>query len=429
LLNKFILLIYTTEMSLLEKSSSVELSRRTQPFYAKQQSYALGRQVQIEVDTQREFLDFENARLVFDLVFTQNTDAYTPNPWTASATIQNLRVKTLSGQMIGHEIREYRAWMRVKKELTSSEESKVSYNQVLEGATSPSIDKSFTQEYAHKLDEHIFSVKEYYPAHFHQGIMIEYDLPATVNEIAINTDSTTAANLPDLTVDNIKFVCDLVQVKPELENEMVRMMEEQKLFVDYEEVLTQQNTIAAASGLQAFDLVGIDGRVKSAFTILIADADRDSIQDDDLGTWARNDLGSYRYKLGSHYLNYQSIPCGEATGSSQRAEQVFELLKALDLHAGNKYENKGGAGLNGIVVYASDLGDLELTRFAIGVKVDRAQSNTSESISSMVDKDRNNMRVELNFDASPGAGQSYTFVKLDKRLQMLPGSVVRNVRS
>ena len=44
-------------MSLLEKSSSIELSRRTQPFYAKKQSYNLGEQVQIEVDLQREYIE------------------------------------------------------------------------------------------------------------------------------------------------------------------------------------------------------------------------------------------------------------------------------------------------------------------------------------------------------------------------------------
>lgn len=416
-------------MSLLEKSSSVELSRRTQPFYAKQQSYALGRQVQIEVDTQREFLDFENARLVFDIEYTQVTDSYMPNPWTASATIENLRVKTLSGQMIGHEIRDYNAWSRMKKELMGTNESSTSYNTVLEGADTVTRDLAlWTQEYAHKLEDHIFSVKEYYPAHFHQGIMIEYDLPSSANAIVRNDDVGTTALLPTILIKNCKFVCDLVQVKPELENEMVRMMEEQKLFVDYEEVLAQRNGITGTAGLQAFDLVGIDGRVKSAFTIVIADADISAGTDSDkdpYGIWARNDLASYRYKLGSHYLNYQSIPVEEKTAQSQRAEQVFELLKALDLHAGNKHEFlSGGAGLTGAAA-----GTLETTRFAVGVKVDRAQSNTSESISSMVDKDRNNMRVELTFRVSPGTGNAFTFVKLDKRLQMLPGSVVRNVRS
>ena len=39
-------------MSLLQKSQSVELSRRSQPFYAKRSSYTIGThsQVQIEID-------------------------------------------------------------------------------------------------------------------------------------------------------------------------------------------------------------------------------------------------------------------------------------------------------------------------------------------------------------------------------------------
>lgn len=83
----------------LEKSSSSELSRRAQPFYAKKQSYNLGEQVQTEVDLQREYLDFQNARLFTDLHFTTETDSVTPRtvPWVASAMVKNLRVKTLAG--------------------------------------------------------------------------------------------------------------------------------------------------------------------------------------------------------------------------------------------------------------------------------------------------------------------------------------------
>ena len=54
-------------MSLLQKSASVEISRRTQPFYAKKSTYNLGNQIQVEIDTQREFIDTESLRFVFDL--------------------------------------------------------------------------------------------------------------------------------------------------------------------------------------------------------------------------------------------------------------------------------------------------------------------------------------------------------------------------
>ena len=210
-------------MSLLEKSSSIEISRRTQPFYAKKQSYALGQQVQIEVDLQREFIDFESSRLVFDVNFTAGTPTGVANStqfnrWAASAFIKNLRVKTLSGQMIGHEIREYRAWCRMYKELKGNSDLNQSYYQILEGATpvgdeAAGLDDAdvYKFQFAHKFMSHLFTIKEYYPAHFHQGLMIEFDLPTSVGEIW-NVDHADNSTLPTLTnnviMDNPKYVCD-----------------------------------------------------------------------------------------------------------------------------------------------------------------------------------------------------------------------------
>ena len=416
-------------MSLLEKSSSIELSRRTQPFYAKRSSYNLGAQVQIEVDLQRELLDFENSRLVFDVVIGATVEHSETVAWMASQCIKNLRVKTLAGQMIGHEIREYRAWCQMYKELTGNNEQNVSYASILEGATPIDLAESTatTLQFAHKFMSHIFTIKEYYPAHFHQGLMIEFDLPSTIAVELLTDEGTGTQVIPTMTFDNIKYVADLVQLKPEMENDMVKMMEQQRLFADYTEVLTQENNLAASAGLQAFDVVGIDGRVKSIFSYMVLDSDRTAAQQDDalFSTWSRANLGSYRYKLGANYLNYESINCNEATSPdvSQRAEQTFELLKALDFHASGAYGNRAGDS-------ALTRAALNSNRFAVGVKVDKAQKNTNSVISSMVDKDRNNIRVELSFDSAPsGAGTIYTHTVLDKRIQILSGSIVRNVRS
>ncbi len=412
-------------MSLLEKSSSIELSRRTQPFYAKKQSYALGQQVQIEVDLQREYIDFENSRLVFDAVFDNTAINVSLNNWFASQTIKNLRVKTLSGQMIGHEIREYRAWCQMYKELSGSSDRSDSYDNVMEGAEILALADStaVSIQYAHKFMSHLFTIKEYYPAHFHQGLMIEYDLPSTANLELFHEDAASIT-APALTIENVKYVADLVQLKPEIENEMVKMMEEQRLFADYVEVLTQENTMTATSGQQAYDVVGIDGRVKSIFTYTVADADRtlNDTNEQFFSAWARNDLGSYRFKLGANYLNYESIQCEESAAQSQRAEQIYELLKALDLHDSGAYHSMAGDS-------ALTRALLDTNRFAVGVKVDKAMKQSDSVISSMIDKDRNNVRVELSFDVSPGTGTIYTHVVLDKRIQILPGSIVRNVRS
>jgi len=413
-------------MSLLEKSSSIELSRRTQPFYAKRSSYSLGAQVQIEVDLQREFIDFEHSRLVFDVVYGSSTDALA-NDWVASQFIKNLRVKTLAGQMIGHEIREYRAYCQMYKELTSNSDLNDSYLTVLEGANAQALaDAGTTIQYAHKFISHLFSIKQYYPAHFHQGIMIEFDLPANINEVQHEATSSGDALSTTITFENCKYVADLVQLKPEIENEMVKMMEEQRLFADYTEVLTQENSMGGAGGLQAFDIVGIDGRVKSIFSYSVQDADRDGDDEPFFANWGRNDLTSYRYKLGANYLNYESIKCSESVTKSERAEQIMELMKALDNHDSKAMKTSAG---DSALIEALHTGPLNTTRFAVAVKVDKAQKRTNETISSMVDKDRNNVRAELTFGGAQTVGTIYTHVVLDKRIQILSGSIVRNVRS
>ncbi len=420
-------------MSILEKSSSMELSRRTQPFYAKKQSYNLGEQVQIEVDLQREMLDFENSRCFADLVFTTGASSTTRMiPWCASALIKNLRVKTLAGQMIGHEIREYRAWCRMYKELASNSDKNESYDDILESANSQDLGDAgaHTFRLGHKFMSHLFTVKEYYPAHFHQGLMIEFDLPSTANELF-----TYETNIPtSVSVQNIKYVADLVQLKPEIEDKMVKMMEQQQLFVDYTEVLTQENTIAASTGQQAYDVVGIDGRVKAIFSYQIQASLRTGIGaaevGDFLGNKRHNNLGSYRYKLGANYLNYQNIEVGNTTALSfVSAEQCYELAKALDFHDSKAWGSKAGDSALVRGALQGSLGN-SLDNMVQAVKVDKAQKNSNDVISSMVDKDRNNVRVELNYHTAPaGILTGFTHTLLDKRIQILPGSIVRNVRS
>ncbi len=409
--------------SLLEKSSSSELSRRTSPFYAKKQSYGLGQQVQIEVDLQREFIDFENSRLVFDLEWTNGSTGATTttSPWAASQIIKNLRVKTLSGQMIGHEVREYRAWAQMVKELKTSDDLAKSYEAAMEGAVANSTvtnDADYSVRYAHKFMTHLFSVKEYYPAHFHQGLMIEFDIPSATAEL-FSSDTTLPVD-SSVQIVNAKYVADLVQLKPDIESKMVKLMEEQKLFVDYEEVLTQENTISTGS-FGSYDIVGIDGRVKNIFQYQVRDDSRNASGEDYWRLLSRNGLTSYRFKLGANYLNYESIKINTSALLFQQGEQVMELCKALDGHDKKFYHSSMGDAL---LTPAA----LDTDRFVVGVKVDKAQKNTCDTISSMVDKDRNNVRVELNGTVG-AAATSYTHVQLDKRIQILSGSIVRNVRS
>ena len=415
-------------MSLLQKSRSVELSRRTQPFYAKKQNYSLGQQVQIEIDTQREFLDMETLRIQFVLKATDTSStAKVTNRFTAANCIRNLRVKTLAGQMIGHEIREYRGfaqWMLKHKipTISNGASAQTSFLEKMEGVKGgDDLGGNTTageRKYSHKPLCHIFGLKEYYPAHFHQGLMIEFDLPQNAYEILQYATAT-----PTIEFEEVRVLVDLVELKPELENEMVRLMEEQKLFVDYIEWLNQENSLTTATS-QSYDVVGIDGRVKSAFVFWVEarglDGTDDYWGDDDGGASIqdRNNLNSYRFRLGSRYLNYANVVCSDE--GDDDCERVYELAKAMDIH----HDLHSGKTFGAIGSSAGDQGI-----YGVGVKVDKAMSDVDEVISSQVDKDRNNMRVELNYGSSPTASDGYTYVVVDKRLQLLPGSVVRNVRA
>ena len=405
-------------MSLLEKSSSIEIDSQESAFTAKRNTYSLGQKVQIEVQVDREYIDFQNSYLKLKAVFGASTDAL-HNPWFAGLCVRNLRVKTLGGQQMGNEINEYRAWYQMVMELSSNSDFVDSYGEVMEGAKATALaDAGSTIQFSHKFMAHIFSVAEYYPAHFHQGLMIEFDLPQNINELCYEATNTGDALPATLTFEDIEYVARLVQVKPEIENEMVALMEQGQLFVDYMEVLTQQNDMAAQSGAQNYDIIGIDGRVRSINTYTIQDADRDGDEEAYYATWGLNNLSSYRYKLGPRYLNYEAIE----VGSNTRAEQTAELLKSLDLYDNNKLKYQTG---NSALTPAL----LETNRFATGYRVAKSQKKIDQTISSSIDKDRNNVRVELNFSSAPTVGTIYTHITVDKRLQLLPGSVVRTVRS
>ena len=331
--------------------------------------------------------------------------------------------------MIGHEIREYRGAYRFFKKMgVSNADARTSQEDYEEGALGGDDlggnNTAGSRQYAHKPMSHVLAVKEYYPAHFHQGLMIEFDV--SDNHYEICKSNTGALVNSDLQLQDIKVVVDLVQLKPEIENEMVRLMEEQKLFVDYTEWLTQENSLTTAN--ESFDIVGIDGRVKSAFQFGVVNVTAGSTDnrrngvadfwgnDGTIGTegthMGRNGLSSYRFRLGSRYLNYAPI----VVSADKRAEYSLELAKALDSHCDKQ---RGDAART----YALQ----DTNFFGVGVKVDKAQCDTDEVISSQVDKDRNNMRIELS--SQTAASDGYSIVVLDKRLQLLPGSIVRNVRS
>lgn len=414
-------------MSMLEKPDSTEVMARRQEFYAKQSEYSLSKTVRIECPINSEYVDMENSRLMFDVEATTAgglTVSY--QKWFAATTVRNLRVKAMSGGMIGNEIREYRSAAQHKLELTTDKELNTSYNAILEGATAEALPvdtADIVREFGHKLLDHIFAVREPYPAHFHQGFIIEYDLPQSSSELFFTASGTLATGLTALKFKNVRFVANLMELTAEIEGEMVRLLNSNALFVDYPETLVQENEFANSTGGQNYDLVGISGRVKSAFVFLIRATDFALDTQPFYDTWGAHGLSGYRFRMGDKYLNYKQIQVGTAAADRRVAEQTYELLQALDIHAKDSRGRSRMVGNSDLTVSA-----LTGTRFSLGVKVAKAQSDIDESISSTVDRQRNNLRVELQFGSAPGGvGLAYTVVNLDKRIQILPGSQVASV--
>jgi len=403
-------------MSLLEKSSSIEINSVESTNTAKRNSYSLGQKVQIPVPSDRHYLDFDNSYLKYKAVFGASTDAL-HNAWFGGLIIKNLKVKTLGGQQIGNEIKEYRSWFQMVMELTSNSDYNDSFGYT-EGAQATALaDGGSTIQFTHKFMAHIFSVAEYYPAHFHQGLMIEFDLPNNIDELCYEATDTADVLPASLSFTDFEYVVMKKELKPEIENEMVNLMTAEKLFVDYMEVLTQEDNMAASSS-NNYDIVGIDGRIRQINVYSIQDADIAGDEQARFATWGRNNVNGYRFKAGGDYLNYETIEVSD----NVRAEQLCELMKSLDMYDNDKLRKQtGDSALTPAV--------LNTNRFCLGYKVAKAQKNIHETISSSIDKERNNVRVELSHSSAPTVGTIYTHITVDKRLQILPGSVVRVVRS
>ena len=417
----------------LSKPMSRIVSRRTQNFQAKKNSYSLSspNAVQIEIDTSTEAIDFQNSRLFYKINFTATTGSTETKllKFAGGNIVKNLRVKTLGGQLIGDDIRNYNGYQRMIQELKNNSDWNDSYGRVLENAEHSTAgyaaDAVVSVTLSHQFCAHIMALKEYYPAHFTQGIIIEFDLPSTAAELFTVATGTLPA-ISTVSIEDPRMVCDLVKLAPEVEQAMISMVENNQLKVDYVSVLTQDNQIVAATNNANFDVVSISGRVKSAFTYMRLNANRDGITEAN-DYWARkdiNNLTSYRYRLGSEYLNYQSIQTTDAELSPNTTEQVFELLKALDGNHSDAFRYQmGDSGLSG-ATFAAD--QLRVNNFVVGIKVDKEQSHTDESISSKMNKDRNNMRIELTFDGSNAAATAYTHITLDKSFYIAPGGAVLN---
>ena len=417
-------------MSALVKSGTPVAKRNTQKFKAQNNTYNLSDQIIVEMRIASRSIDFENTRAMFKVTFGASTDARMVRRF-ASQLIKTLRLKTLAGTTIGNDSTEYRASQQVMREFLSTNEKDVSYLSVMEGADGPALaDAGSTLQFAHKIDDHLFSLKEYYPAHLHTGFQVELDLADAINEVTAELASTGDVLPASLVISDFYIVTDLVRLKPNTELQILELQKQELLFVDYIQHKVIKNQLNNSTN-NDYDITGIDGRVRSAFTFMIAAGDRDDDWEPYFGLMRRHNLQSYRYRLGDDYINYQAIQVGEF----RKAEQVFELTKALDNHTsdrmvGNSTLTPAVLGGEGAINSTTASGVNDRRRFVLAVKLTRDQQDVDLTLSSMKDINRNQLTVELEHSAVPGGtGTIYTVIQVDKRIRISSSGVIERAQS
>ena len=394
--------------SMLKKSEGIESSRRRQRFNAHTSSYeSSNRQtIRIDINSSEEYLDFQNGYLVYSLAVTGGGSNVGVPRYAATAPFVSMSVSDRAGNQIGEEVRDYAVLCRMLFEMNANLEAENSFLNELEGSdgVTPAANNAATlaaRQYAHRIPTHIFGSANYFPAHLFGGITI--NIQYSNADWLIESGGATA----EYTLSNVAYVCDMVKLRPEVEQMVLSSVQQGGLVVDYTTFhSTKANVSASASSFRA-DLGNLNGRVKNMQVVSIKSTDRTI---DENGDFSRNNLSSYRFKIGSKFCSEAPIQCGAALQS----EYLMEWLKSQKilctenmLQFGNQVSLAGGA--------------LNSTKFVIGQGVDR--SKTDAVLSSLKDKDSNRLELNLVY-GSGGATEDQTihcFTELDKRLVCLPG--------
>lgn len=207
----------------LAKGSGIELRRRRQTFHAVSTgSYVStsSSQIRIEMNVDKEVLDFDTGYLMFDMTATGTAttegDEIHINPWAASSWIKDVRVYDRAGREIGEQMRQYNGMVRKQFELLGNEGANANYLDALEGASGVQVVTgtgsitTTSREFAHKIQSHIFDIKSYFPAHLMGGLILEIDMEDASN---VGYSSEVDEDITSYTVSNVRYVCDLVLLK------------------------------------------------------------------------------------------------------------------------------------------------------------------------------------------------------------------------
>lgn len=400
----------------LQKGQGVELRRRRQTFPATNTGDYVSTsssQVRIEINIDKEVMDFDTGYLMFDIAAAKDgtTNTLSSIPWEACAWINNIRVYDRAGREIGEQIRYYNAMCRKQFEALGNDGVNGANNYLgrLEGATARAAASALVgltnKEYAHKFRTHIFDLKSYFPAQLMGGLIIEIDMEDANNCYVLDgtTDSITS-----YTVSNIRFVCDLVLLKPDAEAQLRNQVQAGGLEIHYDSPMNHTQAITANTN-QRFDLGVANGHVKAIECFQILDSARDAVNEDYWAAWVQNNLNAYRFKLGTEYLTERDIQITAA----RNAEYLVEYIKSQNLDTQDLVFFYGDSNLN-------------LTnRFLIGQKVE--VSKDPNVASGRRDFQTNKIELEMSYSSAPASATLYTFVHLDKILVILPGREFKNM--
>jgi len=383
----------------LQKGSGVELRRRRQTFHATNTGdyvSSSSAQVRIEVNIDKECIDFENTYLMFDMsAVASGANNITAPAWEASAWIRDMRVYDRAGREIGEQVRQYNAYCKKHFELLGNDGANANYLNVLEGASgrSTTADANLpATEFAHKFITHIFDIKSYFPAHLLGGLIIELDMDSVSNVYAVS-----AGTMVSYTLSNVRLVTDLVLLKTDAEAQLRSQVSSGGLEIHYESPMNMSQAVSTATS-QRFDLGVANGHVKKIETFMVLDSVRDGADELYFPSFSQNNLSSYRFRLGSEYLTEKDV----SISATRQAEYLVEFLKANNLDSSDIKHFYGDSALV--------LGDW----FTLGQKVEI--SKDASVLSGRRDMQSNTLYAELTFASAPSTATLYTMVSLDKTL-------------
>jgi hypothetical protein len=401
-------------MIALQKGKSIEQRRRRQTFHSTNTgdyTSTSSSQIRIEVNLDKECLDFETSYLMFDFSAAKNgsTDELQTQPWEASSWIRDVRVYDRAGREVGEQIRHYNAFARKQFELLGNDGCNGADNYLgrMEGAAGRTSSNQVSlpaQERAHKFLTHVFDIKSYFPAHLMGGLIIEIDMAPTTDVLYLDGTTDTVASY---TVSNVRFVSDLVLLKPDAEASL-RGQLVNGLEIHYESPMNHNQAIVASGTQQRFDLGIASGKIKYIQAMMVIDSLTNGVNEELFPSYSQNTLSSYRFKLGSEYLTEKDVQ----VSTQRNVEYVVEYLKSVNLESQDVINFYGDSGLS--------LTD----RFTIGQKVEVSKDPNVSS--GRRDYQSNKIELEMNF-SSPASATLYTSTMIEKNLVLLPGRNFKNL--